>query len=300
MSGCCTPSRAGAGALPWSAADPSGAQAGDTAGMILLPGGSFLMGTEDPLGYEADGERPVRLRRVAPFWIDPFAVTNARFAEFVAQTGHRTQAERDGWSFVFRGMLPLDSPSQPEVVGAPWWRATRGASWRHPEGPGSSVAERMDHPVVHVSWHDAMAWCAWAGLRLPSEAEWEYAARGGLVQARYPWGDLLLRDGKHQCNIWQGTFPEHNSGEDGYLGTAPVDAFAPNGFGLYNVVGNVWEWCADPISGPRAGREERRATRGGSYLCHASYCFRYRVAARNANTPDSSTGHQGFRAARDA
>jgi formylglycine-generating enzyme required for sulfatase activity len=170
-----------------------------------------------------------------------------------------------------------------------------GAYWRHPEGPGSDLDGRWDHPVVHVSWHDAVAFCAWADLRLPTEAEWEYAARGGLDQARYPWGDELTPDGEHRCNIWQGRFPVRDTAEDGYSGTAPVNAFEPNGFGLYNVAGNVWEWCADWFD--RA--QQNRAMRGGSYLCHESYCNRYRVAARTANSPDTSGGNIGFRCAAD-
>jgi formylglycine-generating enzyme len=168
----------------------------------------------------------------------------------------------------------------------------------------------MDHPVVHISWNDANAYCAWAGKRLPTEAEWEYAARGGLVQKRFPWGDDLLMDGQHQCNIWQGEFPKTNTKEDGYEGTAPAKSYSPNGYGLYNMSGNVWEWCSDWFSrsvhtrggrsnpkGPEIGKE--KILRGGSYFCHESYCNRYRVAARSKNTPDSSTGHAGFRCAAD-
>ncbi|MEX0800840.1 MAG: formylglycine-generating enzyme family protein [Dehalococcoidia bacterium] len=279
--------------------------------MVRLPGGEFLMGNDDGLAYPSDGEAPVHAVIVAPFWIDPTAVTNARFSAFVEATGYQTGAERLGWTFVFAGLLPDDFPDTRGVAAAPWWRQVHAADWRHPEGPQSLVAERMDHPVVHVSWRDASAYCAWAGLRLPSEAEWEYAARGGLVQKRYPWGDELSPGGRHMCNVWQGEFPRQNTQDDGYYGTAPARSFDPNGFGLYNVSGNAWEWCADWFSptyyrespagdprGPSGGTA--RVIRGGSYLCHDSYCFRYRVAARSANTPDSSTGNTGFRCARDA
>jgi len=277
------------------------------ASMVRLPGGAFLMGSEDPDGFPADGEGPVRPVTLSAYGIDRHATTNAGFAEFVDATGYRTDAERYGWSFVFAGLLPPGYPLLSAVTQAPWWRQVYGADWQHPEGPTSSLTERMDHPVVHVSWNDAAAYCRWAGRRLPTEAEWEYAARGGLAQARYAWGDELAPDDRWMCNIWQGTFPTDNTVADGYLGTAPVDAFGPNGFGLHNVAGNVWEWCADWFSathttaatvdpkGPPAG--ESKVIRGGSYLCHHSYCNRYRVAARTANTPDSSTGNMGFRCA---
>ncbi|WP_344339649.1 formylglycine-generating enzyme family protein [Kitasatospora putterlickiae] len=277
-----------------------------------LPGGRFLMGTDDRQGYPEDGEGPVRIVKLSPFRIASTTVTNAAFATFVKATGHRTEAETFGFSYVFEGFLPdrLAAVS-PQVAAVPWWRAVTGASWRTPEGPGSSVTTRQNHPVVHVSWNDAQAYCAWSGTRLPTEAEWEYAARGGLEQARYPWGDELTPDGRHLCNTWQGVFPTVNTAADGHRGTAPVTAFRPNGFGLYNTVGNVWEWCADWFStdfhrtGPRhdpPGPPDgaARVMRGGSHMCHASYCYRYRVAARSSNTPDSSAGNIGFRVAADA
>ncbi len=278
--------------------------------MVLLPGGTYLMGSQDAAAYPADGEGPVREITLSPFWIDPLTVSNASFEEFILAAGHQTEAERYGWSFVFAGVLPHDFPDTRGVAAAPWWRQVPGADWRHPEGPDSSLNGRSDHPVVHVSWRDAAAYCAWAGLRLPTEPEWEYAARGGLVQKRYPWGDELTPAGEHRCNVWQGEFPRRNTCDDGFYGTAPADSFQPNGFGLYNMSGNVWEWCADWFSqtsrygsrkdpqGPPHGTH--RVIRGGSYLCHESYCFRYRVSARSASTPESSTGNTGFRTARDA
>lgn len=269
------------------------------------------MGADDPDSNPRDGEGPVREVRVGAFAIDTVAVTNARFATFVKSTGYRTDAERYGWSYVFHLFVPpqLARSIYSAPADAPWWRPVEGAHWKAPEGPGSTIGSRQNHPVVHISWNDAQTYCAWAGARLPTEAEWEYAARGGLERARYPWGNELTPGGKHRCNIWQGTFPRLNTADDGWLSTAPVTAFSPNGFGLYNVAGNVWEWCADWFSetwhataardnptGPPQG--DRRVMRGGSYLCHRSYCNRYRVAARTSNTPDSSAGNLGFRVAR--
>lgn len=296
MSGCCAQSRPEGGRPPRDGTGFTSRPIARPEGFVVLPGGTFAMGTEDPDGFPADHEGPVRRMTVKPFAIDPHCVTNERFAEFVEATGYRTDAERFGWSFVFAKFLPgalrRDSPRPRET---PWWCAVRGAYWRHPEGPGSDLDGRWNHPVVHVSWHDASAYCAWTGVRLPTEVEWEYAARGGLEGARYPWGDELTPDGEYHCNIWQGVFPAHNTAEDGYVGTAPVDAFPANGYGLHNVSGNVWEWCADRFDSTGT----RRAMRGGSYLCHDSYCNRYRVAARNANTPDSSSGNLGFRCVAD-
>jgi formylglycine-generating enzyme required for sulfatase activity len=267
------------------------------------------MGSEDPEGFAKDGEGPVREVTVDAFLIDRNPVTNMRFREFVNATGYQTEAEVFGWSFVFWSHIPkarFQELVSDTVLGAPWWCKVNGAYWDAPEGPGSSTKGRADHPVVHVSWNDAMAFCRWSQLRLPTEAEWEYAARGGLEQKIYPWGDKLRPGGVHVCNIWQGEFPRIDTGEDGYAGTCPVDGFPPNGFGLYSVAGNTWEWCADWFSrdfhvhgprmnpvGPAAGVE--RVMRGGSFLCHKSYCNRYRVAARTSNSPDSSTANIGFR-----
>jgi formylglycine-generating enzyme len=275
--------------------------------MILMPGGAFTMGSDDRFAYPDDGETP-REVNVSPFMIDARAVSNADFADFVAATGHVTEAEHFGWSFVFGGLLPDDFPPTRGVAAAPWWRQVYGADWCHPEGPQSDLAERPDHPVVQVSFNDALAYCAWAGKRLPTEAEWEFAARGGLARAAFPWGDELEPAGEHHMNVWQGSFPSKNTLEDGYYGTCPVHAFEPNGYGLYNTTGNVWEWVADWFSpcfrqrdhranpvGPPTGT--RRVQKGGSHLCHASYCRRYRVSARQGNEPDSSAGNLGFRCA---
>jgi formylglycine-generating enzyme len=280
-------------------------------GLVRLDGGEFQMGSVDRFAYPGDGEGPVRRVRLDAFSIGACAVSNAEFGRFVEATGHASEAERFGWSFVFAGLLPDDFPATRGVAAAPWWRQVEGSDWRHPEGPGSHLDGREDHPVVHVSWNDAQTYCEWVSGRLPTEAEWEYAARGGLERQSFPWGDELEPGGEHRMNVWQGTFPGENTMEDGYLGTCPVDVFPANGYGLKNMTGNVWEWCADWFSpdfhtrdtrtnprGPRRG--ERRSTRGGSYLCHASYCRRYRVAARNSLPPDSTTGNVGFRCVRYA
>lgn len=306
---CCSPSRsdgepaADGGLEPVAMALPPGLA------LTPLPGGHFRMGSEDGI-FPADGEAPVRSVGLSPFAISAHAVTNAQFAAFTTATGYVTDAERAGSSFVFAGFVPSGARDAVRglVAATPWWAEVAGASWQAPEGPGSSNDGRGDHPVVHVSHHDAVAFCAAHELRLPSEAEWEFAARGGLEQCRYPWGDGLMPDGIWRCNVWQGSFPEHNSAEDGFAATAPVDAFPPNGYGLFNMVGNVWEWCSDWFSSRPPARPPRnpagpatgtsRVMRGGSYLCHESYCFRYRVAARSSSTPDTSTGHAGFRVAR--
>ncbi|QGH69128.1 SUMF1/EgtB/PvdO family nonheme iron enzyme [Pseudactinotalea sp. HY158] len=281
---------------------------------VHLPGGTFRMGGNDLDANPLDGEGPIREATLSPFAIGATTVTNSEFAAFVEQTGYVTEAEDLGWSFTFVAFLPGHlRRREMRVAQAPWWSAVPRAAWNRPEGPDSDVSDRGDHPVVHVSWRDAETYAAWAGGRLPSEAEWEYAARGGLVGARYPWGDDLTPGGEHRCNIWQGTFPTKNTAADGYRGTAPARSFPPNGYGLYNVAGNVWEMCADrwrvrhpagPVTDPLVasdgGDGMLRVMRGGSYLCHDSYCNRYRVAARTQNSADSASGNQGFRIAFDA
>lgn len=288
-----------------------------TGTMVRLHGGTFQMGTDSGAGFPQDGEGPVRDVTVDSFYIDRYAVTNAQFLKFVKETGYTTDAERYGWSFVFEDFVDSDDEEcvLRNVQATPWWAAVKDANWFRPEGPSSSILddEWLKHPVTHVSWHDAVAYADWAGKRLPTETEWEYAARGGLSGKTFPWGDELRPDGEHRCNIWQGDFPVTNTGEDGYVGTAPVDEYKPNGFGLYNNSGNVWEWCRDWFStdhhatdtcnsdnptGPSDGDE--RVMRGGSYLCHRSWCNRYRVAARSKNEPDSSTGNIGFRCVVDS
>jgi formylglycine-generating enzyme len=280
--------------------------------MVAIPAGPFRMGGDGPTVRPDDGEGPVRLVEVPAFLIDAFAVTNAEFAAFVDDTGYVTETERIGWSYVFHKALHPNARRnviRSAAGSTAWWLAVAGACWRCPEGAGSLLDTRKNHPVVHVSWNDASAYASWSGKRLPTEAEWEKAARGGLDQALYPWGDELLMGERHQCNIWQGHFPTINTGEDGYFTTAPVDSFWANGFGVYNVAGNVWEWCADwwstnwhvpetnatrvaPI-GPEKG--DSRVMRGGSYLCHAAYCNRYRMSARTSSPPASAAGHLGFR-----
>lgn len=278
--------------------------------LIALDAGEFLMGTDNDEGYRADGEGPQRRVALDAFSISACAVSNAEFGVFARDTGYISDAERCGWSFVFQGFVGEKLKDRIKGVSseAPWWVAVEGACWSRPEGPGSTVDGRDDHPVTHVSWHDAKAYCRWSGTRLPSEAEWEFAARGTLDDQVYPWGNELRPDGQYRCNIWQGEFPNHDLGSDGYVGTAPVNAYEPNGHGLYNAVGNVWEWCEDWFSPNyhRVTRAEdphyvvptgRRSIRGGSFLCHHSYCNRYRIAARSSNTPESTTNHCGFRVA---
>lgn len=297
-----------------------------TATRVVLPGGEFRMGSEQ---FYAD-EGPVHLETVAAFAIDRAPVTNARFAAFVADTGYLTTAERALAADEFPG-LAEDERAAGSLVFQPtpgpvdlrdwraWWAWVPGASWSHPRGPGSTIDGLEDHPVVQVSFDDASAFAAWDGARLPTEAEWEYAARGGIDGATYAWGDEVHPDGRLMANSWQGAFPYRNDGALGWRGTSPVGSFEPNGFGLVDMTGNVWEWtttrytprhpvaeeasCCAPSAGNRRdlplATEERRALKGGSHLCAPEYCLRYRPAARSPQSDDSATTHIGFRCVSD-
>lgn len=299
-------------------------------GMKWIPGGTFLMGSEAHYPEEA----PVHRVAVDGFWMDRTQVTNAQFALFVKRTGHVTVAERAPDPALFPG-APAENLVPGSLVFRPtagpvdltridsWWHWTPGACWRHPEGPGSHVRKRGQHPVVHIAYEDALAYAAWAGKALPTEAEWERAARGGLEGKAFTWGDTHLPDGPPRANTWQGEFPWQNLCTDGFAGTSPVGSFPPNGFGLRDMAGNVWEWCADfwteahppeadkpccipqnPLRGTATGSHdpaapdwpiERRVVKGGSHLCAPNYCLRYRPAARRPQMVDTGTTHIGFR-----
>jgi sulfatase modifying factor 1 len=309
-------------------------------GMVWVPGGEFTMGTDSDLGW-AD-EKPAHRVRVDGFWMDETDVTNAQFRKFVEATGYVTTAEKPVDAAEMLRQSPPGTPPPPKenlvpgsmvfmptsgpvkVVGAQvhrqWWKWTPGACWWHPEGPKSSIDDRDDHPVVHVSWFDAVAYAKWAGKRLPTEAEWEFAARGGLDNKPYVWSDDKPTDTNIRANLWQGEFPYKNTAKDGYERTSPVNTFPPNGYGLYDMSGNVWQWCADwyqidlyrqragkgvivnPTSpeksfDPRQPYSPLRAQKGGSFLCNDSYCTRYRPSARHGCTPDTGMSHMGFRCA---
>jgi sulfatase modifying factor 1 len=298
-----------------------------TADMVWIPATTFRMGSN----WHYPEEGPVHHVSVDGFWIDRTPVTNAEFARFVAETGHVTTAEVPPKAEDYPGALPemlyagslvFVKPSGPAKHGS-WWHYVAGATWRSPQGAETTIEERADHPVVHVSFSDAAAYAKWAGKDLPSEAEWEYAARGGLEAAVYAWGDEFRPGGRTLANTWQGEFPWQNRCEDGFEGTSPVEAFPPNGFGLYDMIGNVWEWttdwykaghpaeaegvCCGPLN-PHGARETesydpsmpsiripRKVLKGGSHLCAPNYCRRYRPAARFPEPIDTSTCHVGFR-----
>ena len=307
-------------------------------GMVWIPGGEYVMGSNLPDAYRP--EQPAHRVKVSGFWMDETEVTNAQFSKFVEATGHVTTAEKAPVLEEVMAQLPPGTPPPPQdvlvassLVFAPpthavplnnvaaWWQWTKGANWRRPEGPGSNIKARGDHPVVHVSWYDALAYAKWAGKRLPAEAQWEMAARGGLNSKHYVWGDQPFAPEQAQANIWQGSFPHNNSKQDGFVRTAPVKSFAPNGYGLYDVAGNVWEWCADwyrpdtyaqrarsPVTENPSGPSESlnpgepyspsRVIRGGSFLCHDSYCSAYRPSARRGTSMDTGMSHLGFRCVR--
>ena len=288
----------------------------DRRSMIWIPGGSFIMGSNR--FYRE--ERPARRETVGGFWIDPRPVTNAEFREFVRAAAYLTTSERApdpakypdaDPALLVPGSAVFTKPRGP--VGLrdhqAWWAYIPGANWQAPEGPGSHIDDRADHPVVHVSFEDVSAYAAWAGKQLPTEAEWEFAARGGLDDATYAWGEDFAPGGRAMANIWQGRFPFENLAEDGYEGTSPTGAFPANGYGLYDMIGNVWEWTASAYGLPRAEAEKRscchsrersdyaanRVVKGGSHLCAPNYCLRYRPAARQSQPLDTSTTHIGFR-----
>lgn len=306
--------------------------------MVFIQGGEFSMGGDH--AQAASDEYPKHRVKVNSFWMDMTEVTNAEFQEFVKSTHYITTAEKNpDWNELKKD-LPPGTPKPPDslLVAASlvffptsgpvdlndygqWWRWVKGADWRHPDGPNSNIIGKENYPVVHVSWYDAMAYCKWAGKRLPTEAEWEYAARGGLVNAIYPWGNEPLNEGKTKTNSWEGKFPYYNNGHDGYEKLAPVKSYAPNGYGLYDMAGNVWEWCSDWYDAyyyqsfqdtiamnpqgsaksydPMEPMMPKKSLRGGSFLCNDSYCSGYRVARRMKTSPDTGLEHTGFRCVKD-
>lgn len=303
-------------------------------GMLWIAGGEFLMGASD--GRGSSDELPKHKVKVSGFWIDKTEVTNKQFARFVEATHYITTAEKAPVWEELKKQLPPGTPKPPDdvlvaasLVFTPpnhsvglqdvsqWWSWIKGADWRHPDGPGSSIEGKDKYPVIHISWYDAMAYCKWAGKRLPTEAEWEYAARAKEVGQSYPWGNEDVEEGKPKANTWQGQFPNQNTGWDGFDGLAPVGSFAPNPYGLYDMAGNVWEWCSDwyrddyykqfknitPSNpqGPSTSYDPmeplvpKKVIRGGSFLCNASYCEGYRVSSRMKSSPDTGLENVGFR-----
>lgn len=314
---------------------------GDTSvtGMEFIKGGTFMMGGDN--SQASADEYPKHKVQVNSFWMDATEVTNAEFAKFVKATHYITTAEKKPDWEEMKKTLPPGTPKPPDssLVAASlvfhqtsgpvdmndysqWWSWVKGADWKHPEGPGSSIEGKENYPVVQVSWYDAIAYCKWAGKRLPTEAEWEFAARGGLENQIYPWGNEPINSGKPKANSWGGKFPYYNDDKDGFIKLAPVKSFAPNGYGLYDMAGNVWEWCSDWYdanyyqtfgntvainpNGPQESNDPmepytpKRSLRGGSFLCNDSYCSGYRVARRMKSSPDTGLEHTGFRCVRDA
>jgi len=308
---CCSPSRkASLSSCASIGIDNRKCGDGLRAATVQITGGCSFVGTDQPEIAE-DGEGPKRAVHLNNFSLEIVTVTNARFADFVAATGYVSEAERLGWSPVFFASGTREGLANPVGTHIPWWHIVEGANWRRPEGAGSSIEDRLDHPVVHISWHDANEFARWVGGRLPSEAEWEHAARGGADIKRFTWGDSEPDDEENIfCNIWQGQFPDFNSGKDGYMRTAPAVSFSPNILGFYNMLGNVWEWTQEAFrirSHNRAARARNAAAfqhkekllKGGSFLCHKSYCYRYRIAARMGLSPDSAGSNISFRIAYD-
>ncbi|MBC7950001.1 MAG: formylglycine-generating enzyme family protein [Chitinophagaceae bacterium] len=305
--------------------------------MVKIPSGEFMMGASDEDGRQE--EYPRHAVKVDAFWMDVTEVTNAQFAKFVAETGYVTTAERKpDWNELKKQLPPgTAKPDESQLVAASlvftpptypvplddasqWWTWTAGADWKHPQGPRSTIDGKDDHPVVHISWDDAIAYCKWSGKRLPTEAEWEWAARGGINDAEYPWGKEEIENGKSKANTWQGNFPDKNTKDDNYYTSAPTRSFPANAYGLFDMAGNVWEWCNDWYSAdyyqmqkgklsdnPRGPKDSydpmeptisKKIVRGGSFLCNASYCKGYRVSARMKTSPDTGLEHTGFRCVR--
>ena len=324
-----------------ASADSSLKFSGDTStkGMVFIKGGNFMMGADN--SQASEDEFPKHKVQVSSFWMDETEVTNAEFAKFVKATHYITTAEKKPDWEQMKQTLPPGTPKPPDslMVAASlvfhptsgpvdlndysqWWSWVKGADWKHPEGPNSNIKGKENYPVVQVSWYDAMAYCQWAGKRLPTEAEWEFAARGGLENQIYPWGNEPINSGKPKANSWGGNFPYYNDQKDGFITSAPVKSFASNGYGLYDMAGNVWEWCSDwydvnyyktfgtTVAVNPAGPEKsfdpgepytpKRSLRGGSFLCNDSYCSGYRVARRMKSSPDTGLEHTGFRCVRDS
>ncbi len=311
-SACCSPQRSDNSPVTVACEYLPGSGLTESSNFVAIPAGGFRLGADDSF-YPTDGENPSRSVWLDEFKISQFSVTNLEFAAFVEATSYKTEAEIYGWSYVFNGFIDETTASK-QVAGvaasAPWWLAIEGAFWFKPYGNSQTVEGFLNHPVVHVTHNDSLEFCKWSGYKLPTEAQWEKASRGGLEAKLYPWGDDLLNGGEHQTNIWQGEFPRLNTKDDGYSGTAPVNSYAPNGFGIYNTVGNIWEWTADfwsarwhipqneetrknPSGPPKISGN--KVLKGGSFMCHASYCYRYRNSARTFSSPNTSTSHIGFR-----